>query len=246
MELYNLQLCFSLSSFRLQFKFRVQCDQTMFGCLGLAKYDIPNETEDDPGTFQAKKQRVIGRLTPLSLAHPATANTLIALGSKARYEPKKYGGRSGTEVTCSFPLPVYLIWAGTAALSLFVLGVINKYMVWWIVKTGKRKGDGFLLKTLETISIVTALLEVGCVIVMTFLLFPKWLYYQSKNPNEDYYCDYDLLLFSTIFFLTMWFVVLFGAMGFIYLQYVRVFKKATRQQTDYFQYLPEINWPNLE
>ena len=218
--------------------------------LQIPEFDLPNAKRDTPRTFVAKKQRVLGRLTPLSLVHPATANTLIIMGAKAKFMSRKSDapdhhenhahddgshqaanqGRDGHEhhsppMTCSFPLNYYLMFAGTAALSLYVLGVISQHLVRWIISTGLRKGDSYLLKALEVFAKVIALLEIFCIFVMTFVLFPKLFDIQWDDPSKENYCDYELIMFSAIFFTTMWFVVVFGAMGFVYLQCVRNVQK---------------------
>ncbi len=186
--------------------------QQMFKNLLKANFKLPSQ-RDTPRTFVAKRKRAEAKITPLSLIHPATANSLLIMGAK-RGSGKKDG--------CFFGLHHFLIWSGASALSLYVLSVIAKYILWWILNSVPSKADRILLTIVEVISLILAVIEVVALSICSVFVYPEVVRgINFDDPDHPRYCEYGMVMFSLFFFSLMWVLILLAFIAFLFINVVR-------------------------
>ncbi len=177
-----------------------------------AKFKLPSQ-RDTPRTFVAKRARAEAKITPLSLIHPATANALLIMGAKRG---------TGNVSDCFFGLHQFLIWSGASALSLYVLSVISKYILWWILNSVPSRADRVLLLIIEIISLLLALVEVVALSICSAFLYPEISRgINFEDPSDPRYCEYGMVMFSVIFFTMMWVLILLALVAFVFIACVR-------------------------
>ncbi len=173
------------------------------------RFRLPNSRET-PRTFVAKRQRAEAKITPLSLIHPATANALLIMGTR--------------EQKCFFNLKHFLIWSGTSALCIYVLSVVSKYVLWWILNLGATTTDRIVLLIIEFLSLILAAIEVLALSICSFFLYPELVKgIDTNDESHPRYCDYGTVWFSTIFFTMMWVIIFLGTVAFLFTSGLRWF-----------------------
>ena len=204
-----------------------------------ARFSLPVGSRDTPRTFRAKMTRVNERLTKQSLTNPAVANALIYMGVEMRFHSFDTQGHNETQHyhfgnDCSFPIGYYFIWLGLAAFSLYVVKVVSRHLLRYILISGIHSNDFGLLYAIEIISYTLVLCEILCVISMTVLLFPMLPRVQIEDESQPEYCTRKAINYSTVFFVVLWTLLLIGLVGFVYLEWNRYrFEKIDSDSEEY-------------
>lgn len=146
------------------------------------------------------KRALLGKIVPTSLIPLSTANGMLVLGSHKT---------SGPYQDCSFLLPEYLIWAGTISTSLVVIGIAGRYILEWIIQDKViSKGEKNILLTLEYVGMALVMIEIAIIVSGALVIYPhlpKWQSHYKSLPN---YCDYGMVVFSSVFIGLALFIIL--------------------------------------
>ncbi len=113
---------------------------------------LPQASDSDK-TVAEKRNAILGSIVPISLVSLATSNGVLVAGA---------GKRTGPGLDCYFPMPEYLICAGAVSLSIFVYGVIARYLVDWIL--GDRtvaSGEAELLRGVRCFEYFVCIIQVN-------------------------------------------------------------------------------------
>jgi len=189
--------------------------------------DMPT-AKDSSTEFAAKKNAVLSRIIPLSLVPISTSNAMLIVSSKLHFSTDKYSP------DCYFPLPEYMITMGTISLSLVVMGVISRHIVDWVMNYNELTfGNRKLIKGLEILGAVLSFLQASLLVLGSFLIAPQLPKVVTVKPKKgekasEYYCDYQLVMFSTVYLSMSWCFLSFAAVAYVAIrlgQYCRVRKK---------------------
>ena len=151
------------------------------------------------------KKKILANLTPLGLLPLATALTCVILATRGENQCPGHPN-----------LPHFLIFAGALTFGLAIHNKVNKFVVIYGFPDDRpftRHENQVLWMITKTRSFMTfcqvLLFIAGTVIVapLASTIHP-WNY---DDPNHEYYCDYTLVMFSAIYFPSMWFfLILYG------------------------------------
>ncbi len=191
-------------------------------------YDMP-EAKDSLAEFTTKKNSVLGKIVPLSLVPISTSNAMLLLASKLRFSTEHEGA------DCYFPLPEYMALAGTLSLSLVVMGVISRHIVNWVMEFHRRAyfRHAGLIRCLEVTGKVLSLLQALVLFSGIFVLGPQLSKVETRKPKageerSPYYCDYQLVMFATIYVFMSWVFIVLAMFTFAYVKYSQ-FRDNTRE-----------------
>ena len=151
------------------------------------------------------KKKILANLQPLGLLPLATALTCVILATK---EENICPGHPS--------LPHFLIFAGALTFGLGIFNKVNKFVVIYGLPDDRpftRHEEQVVWMIRKTKSFMT-LCQILLFIVGTVIVAPlastihPWNY---DDPDHKYYCDYTLVIFSAIYFPSMWFfLILYG------------------------------------
>ena len=160
------------------------------------------------GLGKMDKKKVLTILQPLGLLPLATALTCIILATR------------GENLCPGHPsLPHFLIFAGALIFGFGIHSKVNKFVVIYGLPDDRpfTKNENqvawIITKTRSFMTFAQVFLFVtGTVIVapLATTIHP-WNY---EDPDHKYYCDYNLVMFSAIYFPSMWFFLILY--GFVY------------------------------
>ncbi len=178
-------------------------------------YDMPT-ARDSRMLFAAKKGNIITKVVPLSLVPISTSNGMLFLGSQLHFSTDEDQG------DCFFPLPEYIVVTGAVSLSLVVMGVMSRHVVDWVMDYHRvNYGHAQLIRFMEVTGSILALAQAALLMGGTVLLLPQFHLIETKKPKEGekrspFYCDYHLVMYTSIFLAMSWLFVLFAAAVFLY------------------------------
>ncbi len=176
------------------------------------------ESNDGLVKQHSKRNALVNQITPLSLVPISSANAMLVLSSKLRFsfDPQ--------ERDCYFPLPEFILVTGTVSLSIIVLGVIVRHILNWImqnkvVTTPQER----LIKCLRVLGKTLSVVQVCLLFSGTLLLFSHVPYVvmeqKAGESRSDYYCDYQLVMFSGVLLGMSWILILLAAICYVFVKY---------------------------
>ena len=171
--------------------------------------------KDSPVQFSNKKNAILGRIVPLSLVPISTSNAMLVMSSKLKLSSTK-------DPDCYFPLPEYMIITGIVSLSLVIMGVISRHILDWILTFHKvSPAHARLVDLLEVLGKVLAMLQAGLLFAGTLLLVPQYPKIVTQLPaqgekKDEFYCDFQLVVFSTVYLISTWVILFFGLLSYTY------------------------------
>ena len=154
------------------------------------------------------KQRIKLKITPVSLVPIATGAAFLILGTKSMDSCPGHPS-----------LPEMLHIAGTSILSLGVMANVGKLIVAYGLPSDRpfTKEEKNVVKFFRLIRHFLTLSQIIILITGTIIIAPlastihPWNW---KDPKNEWYCDYSLVIFSATFFPMMWFLLLFAIVAF--------------------------------
>ncbi len=158
----------------------------------LFEMDLKSDMEHIHLSKETKLKRALTkRVVPSSLIPLATGTGMLVLGSHKTVGP--HGD-------CSFGLPDYLVYAGATSTSLAIVGIAGKYILEWILADQYLTwGEKKILSLLEYLGLFLGVLQVAIIMIGAVVIYPQLPYWQHDYKNLPNYCDYAMVVFSTIF-----------------------------------------------
>ena len=154
------------------------------------------------------KQRIKLKITPVSLVPIATGAAFLILGTKSMDSCPGHPS-----------LPEMLHIAGTSILSLGVMANVGKLIVAYGLPSDRpfTKEEKNVVKFFRLIRHFLTLSQIIILITGTIIIAPlastihPWNW---KDPKNEWYCDYNLVIFSATFFPMMWLLLFFAIVAF--------------------------------
>jgi hypothetical protein len=115
------------------------------------------------------------------------------------------------------------------------MGVVSRHIVDWVLNYQDLSfGHKYLIKGLEYLSLFLACSQAVMLVGGMALLVPQLPKVVTKKPKKgespsDYYCDYQLIMFSTVYFSMNWFFLFVAGLCYLYIRISEFILRRRRQ-----------------
>ena len=163
----------------------------------------------DKKDFERKRKRLQNSVIPSSIFHVASANGMLIIGI----------GRSDGIKACDFPIPEYLIFAGAISLGLIVFGAIAHYIIEFLLMDKRiTRYEAFTLKVMAAFAKCLEFVQLIIIAAGAIVVLPHWIDWQHDDLDKPNYCEYGVMMFSTIFLTFNLICLVFAGLAYIYIK----------------------------
>ncbi len=168
--------------------------------------------KDDPRVFEIKKNAVIGKVVPHSIVPISTSNSFLLVAAK-------FGIKD-----CYFRLPELMVATGAVSLSLVVFGVLSRHIIEWVLNYHRvNRGHLRLIHFLQLTGKVLSLAQTLLLAFTMAILIPELPKVDTKHKESQKYCDYHMVMYSSIYLLMNSFFVFTSIVLFFYIKLCRLY-----------------------
>ncbi len=164
--------------------------------------------------FKMRKSSFLNRIVPISLVPIATTNTLLIMGSNKTVP-------MNDDLSCRYPLPLFLLLTGVISMGLTLLGVTARYIVDWIFENRfVSNAEKRLISFLEALACAMTGVQICMLTMITCLLFYMLPTVQFNHKFEKHYCQHGIVVFSAVLMGVTWVFLLIAIVAFFYITFV--------------------------